>query len=192
MPADQAKPFIPKRVPRPPAIELPKHIQLIFGRKFNGVLRSDNSADDMKRSADRQSETDRLEDRSNPYASLASERGLKRHPAAFSRRDDSRYNSVPDYRARTTSFFVQLWTCRQWGQLILLFVSRVDLNRLSSTVCPVAVSLPVPGHRTNMRLMIRAFGSFRGVLIIKYEFIIFELAEPINDTRFFDVVRRHL
>jgi len=40
--------------------------------------------------------------------------------------------------------------------------------------------------------MIRAFGSFRGVLTIKYEFIIFELAEPINDTRFFDVVRRHL
>jgi len=74
----------------------------------------------------------------------------------------------------------------------LLFVSRVDLNKLSSTVCPVAVSFPVPGHRTNIRLMIRAFGSFRGVLIIKYEFINLILAESIHDTRFFDVVGRHL
>lgn len=51
MPADQTKPFILKSVPRPPAIELAKHVQLVVGRKFNRVLRFDSSADDMKRSA---------------------------------------------------------------------------------------------------------------------------------------------
>ena len=54
----------------------------------------------------------------------------------------------------------------------------------SSTVCPVAVSLPVEGHLTKIRLMIGPVFSFSvGVNI--------NLIEAINDPRFVDVVGRH-
>jgi hypothetical protein len=76
------------------------------------------------------------------------------------------------YRARTTSFFVQLCTCRQCGQVILWFLTLAAAHNSSLMVCPVGVSFAVDGHRTRRRLMIGPVFSFRTVVVIK-NFIIF-------------------
>ena len=57
------------------------------------------------------------------------------------------------YRARTTSFLVQLWTWWQCGQLRRGRLSFVPSHSDSSTVLPVGARRPVDGQRTRIRLI---------------------------------------
>jgi len=68
-------------------------------------------------------------------------------------------SALPDrsYRARTTSFFVQVWTCRQCGQVNLLLLIFAAAHKLSLIVCPLGVSFAVDGHRMSKRLMTGPF-----------------------------------
>ena len=70
-------------------------------------------------------------------------------------------------RARTTSFFVQLWTWRQWGQVNLGVFTFAAAQSCSSIVWPVAVSFAVEGHRTRSRLMTGPVFTLRGEVVAK-------------------------
>jgi len=62
--------------------------------------------------------------------------------------------SVPlAQRARTTSFFVQLWTWWQCGQVTFWVFTLAFAQSCSSMVWPVGVSLAVEGHLTSRRLI---------------------------------------
>src|SRR5205814_8524826 len=54
------------------------------------------------------------------------------------------------YRARTTSFFVQVWTFAQCAQLSLCDFTFLSAQSSSSTTWPVAVSFAVVGQRTRI------------------------------------------
>jgi hypothetical protein len=71
------------------------------------------------------------------------------------------------YLARTTSFFVQVWTWRQWGQVNFDLFILAAAQSFSSMVWPVGVSLAVDGQRTRSRLMIGPVFTFRGVAVSK-------------------------
>ena len=78
-------------------------------------------------------------------------------------------------RARTTSFFVQVWTWRQWGQVNLGVLTLTTAQSCSSIVCPVGVSFAVEGHRTSSRLMTGPFLTFRGEAVAKNFILIFSM-----------------
>jgi hypothetical protein len=86
---------------------------------------------------------------------------------AMNRFDFVREFSLKSQRARTTSFFVQVWTWRQWGQVNFGVLTLAAAQSCSSMVWPVGVSFAVEGHRTSSRLMTGPFLSFRGEAVAK-------------------------
>lgn len=75
------------------------------------------------------------------------------------------------YRASTTSFLAQAWTCPQWGQTTGGNLSVVSLQSASLTTCPVGDNLAVDGHLTRIRLIVWSDGALsdraRMILCIK-------------------------
>ena len=57
------------------------------------------------------------------------------------------------YRARTTSFFPQVWVWPQWAQLNFWLFTLAASQRCSSMVWPVSVNFEVEGQRTRRRLI---------------------------------------
>src|SRR5437764_15091168 len=107
------------------------------------------------------------------------------HPFDFAQ--GNRALSGPNQRARTTSFFVQVWTWRQCGQLNLLLLIFAAAHSSSRMVWPLGVSFAVEGQRMSKRLITGpfAFGAVgRAKKCINKNW----LAEPINDARFIDIV----
>src|SRR5437868_1371493 len=77
------------------------------------------------------------------------------HPFDFAQ--GNRALSGPNQRARTTSFFVQVWTWRQCGQLNLLLLIFAAAHNSSLIVWPLGVSLAVEGQRMSKRLITGPF-----------------------------------
>ena len=65
--------------------------------------------------------------------------------------------SRPTQRARTTSFFVQVWTWRQCGQLNLLLLIFAAAHNSSLIVWPLGVNFAVEGQRMSKRLITGPF-----------------------------------
>jgi len=76
-------------------------------------------------------------------------------------------NDRPAQRARTTSFFVQVWTWRQWGQVNLGVLTLAAAQSASSIVWPVGVSFAVEGHLTSSRLITGPVFAFGLAVVIK-------------------------
>jgi len=91
-------------------------------------------------------------------------------------------------RAKTTSFFVQLWICWQCGQVNLGVFTLAPAQSCSSMVWPVTASLAVEGQRTSSRLMTGPVFTFRAAGVPKNLI----LSEAIDDARLVNIVRRHL
>src|SRR6266403_3799008 len=81
----------------------------------------------------------------------------EREPSVRLRSGEAVRYPAPPQRARTTSFFVQVWTWRQCGQLNLLLLIFAAAHSSSRIVWPLGVSLAVEGQRMSKRLITGPF-----------------------------------
>src|SRR5438105_3040110 len=99
-------------------------------------------------------------------------------------KDDTLFTTCSQ-RAKRTSFFVQLGSCWQCGQVDFGSCTLAAAQSCSSIVWPAVASLAVAGQRTSSRLITGPVFIFRTAGVPKNLILL----EAVDDARLINVVR---